>query len=438
MKNIIIIVLVFGIITGCRNKRGSDTESFSKNQIIVSEDITHFWEAYDAIQTTDDTLKQMKFLQTLFIDKASLGQQKMMEARRYTPIEYLESIKDRPLFWNSIRANTEDIDKFNKDLRAGIDKLAKVYPSLEMSEIYYTVGNFRSPGTGIDSLVLIGTEYALGDTTVNTSELPEHVQNYYKINPVERLEFLTVHEYIHTQQKDMVHNLLSLTLYEGIAELMAIKTTNQNSPWKAFDVGSKNEDKVRERFEQDMFRPNAIYNWLWNSSDNEFQTNDMSYYVGSKIASIYYDNESDKQEAINKLIELDYSNEEEVEAIVDNTKYFSKTLEDMYAEYELKRPTVQSIELEKSGDFVKAGRKIITVNFSEPMNKKRRGFDYGPLGEKHVLRVDKIIGFSEDSKSFTFEVQLEQNKHYQSTMTINFRSLTGYPLKPYLIEFKTR
>ncbi len=438
MKNILIAIVLLGAITGCRPNEGSDTDSFSKNQIIISDDITHFWEAYDAIHTTDDTLKQMEFLQTMFLDKASIGQQKMMEARRYTPEEYLQSINGRPLFWNSIRSNTENIDEYNKALRAGVDKLANIYPSLEMSTIYYTIGNFRSPGTGMDSLVLIGTEYALGDINVNTSELPEHVQNYYKINPVDRLEFLTVHEYIHTQQKEMVHNLLSLTLYEGIAEFMAIEATNQKSPWKAFEVGPKNEDNVKERFEQDMFRPNSIFNWLWNSSDNEFQTNDMSYYVGSKIASLYCNNAIDKEQAIKRLIELDYANEDEVEAVVDETTYFSAPLETMYSNYDASRPTVISLEIDKSGDKIPAGRRTITVHFSKPMDTEHRGFDYGPLGENHVLRVDKVIGFSEDSTSFTFEVDLEGEKHYQSALTTNFRSATGYPLKTYLIDFETK
>lgn len=157
MKNILFIILIAITILGCKNQNGKDSNSFSKNQIIISDDITHFWEAYDAIHSTDDSLQQMNFLQTMFLDKASVGQQKMIEARRYTAEEYLQSIKSRPLFWNSIRPNTENLDKFNDNLRAGVDKLAAIYPSLKMSKIYYTIGNFRSPGTGMDSLVLIGT-----------------------------------------------------------------------------------------------------------------------------------------------------------------------------------------------------------------------------------------------------------------------------------------
>lgn len=437
MKKLLILSVILTLICSC-NSLETDTPVFSKNQIIITDDINNFWKAYDAIHETDDTLRQKELLQSMFLEKASLGQQKMIEARRYTADEYLKSIKERPLFWNSIRENMENLDEFNEELKAGVDKLAEIYPSLTMSTIYYTVGNFRSPGTGVDSMVLIGSEFALGDTSVNTSELPEHVQNYYQINPIDRLEFLTVHEYIHTQQNEMVYDLLPLTLYEGIAEFMAIKATKQNSPWKAFDVGVKNEERVKERFEQDMFRPNTVYNWLWNSSENEFEAHDMSYYVGSKLASLYYDKADNKENAIKQLIELDYSNEDEIASIVDRTNYFSGPIEELSKEYESKRPEVLSVELEKNGGYVQAGKKVITVNFSEEMNREYRGFDYGPLGEEHVLRVEEVIGFSEDGKSFSFVVEVKEDQHYQSTLTTNFRSEAGFPLKPYLIDFETK
>jgi len=438
MKNIMFMAIITSILLGCQSNNEGGANLFSNNQIIISDDITHFWEAYDAINSTDDTLVQLEFLQTLFLDKASHGQQKMIEARRYTATEYLESIKTRALFWNSIRPNTENLEEYNKQLKAGVDKLAAVYPSLKMSKIYYTMGNFRSPGTGMDSIVLIGAEYALGDSTINTSELPEHVQKYYKINPVDRLEFLTVHEYIHTQQKAMVHDLLPLTLYEGIAEFMAILATGQKSPSKAFEVGASNGERVKHRFEQDLFMPNTIFSWLWNSSENEFQTNDMSYFVGSKIASLYYDKATDKEQAIKKLIELDYSNEAQVEEIVDGTEYFSGSLGALSEDFESQRPIVISVDPINADDSLMAGRKVITVHFSQTMNIERRGFDYGPLGEDHVLRVEKVIGFSEDAKSFSFEVDVMENRHYQSTITSSFRSASGYPVKPYLIDFNTK
>ena len=71
------------------------------------------------------------------------------------------------------------------------------------------------------------------------------------------------------------------------------------------------------------------------------------------------------------------------------------------------------------------------------MDKNHRGFDYGPLGESNVLRVKSVIGFSEDGKSFTFEVELKPNQRYQSLVASTFRSIEGNPLKPFLIDFQT-
>lgn len=71
------------------------------------------------------------------------------------------------------------------------------------------------------------------------------------------------------------------------------------------------------------------------------------------------------------------------------------------------------------------------------MNTNHRGFDFGPLGENNVLRVKNVVGFSEDGKSFTFEVELKPDQKYQSLITNSFRATNGVNLKPYLIDIKT-
>ena len=439
MKNLTFLIATLTLIFSCQNNSNDSIQKFVSEQKIISQDITHFWQAYDKISSTTDSLQQLEYFQTLFLDKASPGQQRMIEARNYSAEEYLNSIRSYPQFWNSIRKNTENLSGYNEAILSGLKQFTEVYPNLEPAHIYYTVGAHRSPGTGVDSMVLIGTEYALGDTTINVSELPEGRQNYYKINPTDHLSFLTVHEYVHTQQKPMVHNLLSLALYEGIAEFVAIKATGQASPWKAFDYGPKNEEKIRKRFEEDMFKPDKIFSWLWNSADNEFETRDLGYFVGYQIADKYYDLASDKQQAIKTLIELDYNDEDAVEKVVDTTGYFSQSLEDLYADYQNKKPRIVKVEPNIDDQkMVDANTKEITLHFSEPMDIRRRGFDFGPLGEDHVLRVQSIVGWTEDKKAITFGVKLEPGKHYQSTITAAFRSEDGYPLQPYLLELKTR
>ncbi len=40
---------------------------------VYTEDITHFWEAYDSIQTTNNKDKQIDILQRLYVDRETAG-----------------------------------------------------------------------------------------------------------------------------------------------------------------------------------------------------------------------------------------------------------------------------------------------------------------------------------------------------------------------------
>lgn len=53
------------------------------------------------------------------------------------------------------------------------------------------------------------------------------------------------------------------------------------------------------------------------------------------------------------------------------------------------------------------------------------------------LRVKNVVGFSEDGKSFTFEVELKPNQRYQSLVTNRFRTINGISLKTFLIDITT-
>ena len=108
-------------------------------------------------------------------------------------------------------------------------------------------------------------------------------------------------------------------------------------------------------------------------------------------------------------------------------------------EFEDKRPQVIDIQpFENGTNDVNSSIKTITITFSDPMNTRTSGFDFGPLGEKAVLRVQKVIGYSDDGKSFTFEVEMKPNQKYQMEVSRRFTSENGMPLKPYLVDIKTR
>ena len=75
-------------------------------QPFFASDIEHFWEAYDQILATSDTLEQKRLFEELYIKRGSPGLEAIMEVRNYTTEEYLQAIHNYPEFWQSIRAQT--------------------------------------------------------------------------------------------------------------------------------------------------------------------------------------------------------------------------------------------------------------------------------------------------------------------------------------------
>lgn len=166
---------------------------------------------------------------------------------------------------------------------------------------------------------------------------------------------------------------------------------------------------------------------------------DLGYYIGYEICERYYNQSKDKQKAIKDLIELDYTNEKEVENIVNTAKLFPKSLDELNLDYEKLRPKVINLApFENGNKNVKPGIVQISINFSEEMDINYRGFDYGPLGENHIYKFKKMTGWSNGNKTITIEVELEPNKQYQVLITNKFRNKKGIALKPYLIEFETK
>ncbi len=408
-------------------------------QTFGSTDIDNFWIAYDQIIASNDSMEQYQLLNKLYITKGSAGLKSLMEVRNYTDKDFIEAIHKYPKFWKSIRPNTLKVKSLYPKINADIQKLKKAYPELKPSPIYFTIGAFRAGGTTHGQNVLIGSELSLADKTTIIEELPTWRQSFYQTqNPIDEIALLCTHEYIHTQQKEIVYNLISMCLYEGVAEFISCKVTSKKSDAAAIEFGKANQKIVVDKFVTDLFTMSNNYSWLWGENRNELKVRDLGYYIGYEICERYYNLSTDKTKAIKELIEIDYKNEKEVERIVDLTKLLPKTLEELNIDYEKQRPIVMQLTPFANGSqVVKSGLTKITVAFSEPLLKHNTGIDFGPLGQEHFPTINADRFFGEDGKSWTFEADLKPNQHYQILISNNFRKANGVRLKPYLIDFKT-
>jgi len=435
MKKLLTLLTIVTILIGC------ETEKPSSN--IVTNDIANFWIAFDKITATQDSILQHKLIDSLYFQKGTDGLIAIRQARNYTSQDYIDAINSYPKFWNSIRENTLKAEQLSPELEKGIRKFKEIYPDSKPAKIYFTLGALRTNGTTMDSLVLIGSELALADKNTPTNEFPEnlsHLRSYFDSEPSKNIVLLNIHEYIHTQQKTTIgNNLLAQTVIEGVAEFLAEKALDINSPNPQIEFGRKNDAKIKAKYTLEMFSP-YYYNWIWNSADNEFEMRDLAYYVGYAICDSYYNNASDKTKAIKEMIELDYNNETDLIAFVEKAGYFDETLNTYKETFENSRPQVIAIEtFENNNQSVDPKINEITIIFSEPMNQRFRNFDYGPLGEDALMRIKNVVGWSEDGKSLTLEIEdLSPNSQYQITIGSGFRNLKSIPLKEYLIDFKTK
>lgn len=411
----------------------------AQNTNFLSADIERFWEAFDKIKNTTDSIDQIKIIQTNYIDKASEGLKDLIAVRNYSAAEYVNAIKLYPNFWTSMRKNSIDTKILEPAIETDIAKLKAIYPSLNMPNYYFLIGALRTNGTINNQNVLIGCELALADESTVITEFPEFRQHYFKTNhPKKNLALLCVHETIHTQQKEPVDNLLSYCIYEGVAEYLSCLATGKKSNTPAIAFGKANYEKVIKKFKEDIFFY-RLSDWLWGENGNELVMRDLGYYIGYEISERYYTAASNKSQAIYDLINLDYTNEKAVEAIVDNARIFDVPLSKMWDDYNALRPIVSNINpLNKEINTIPSGIIKLSITFSEAMDTTYRGFDYGPLGADYIYEFKKVIGWSNNDKTFTIEVNTLPKRKYQTYITTNFRNKKGIRLKPYLIEFDTQ
>jgi hypothetical protein len=414
--------------------------SAQNNQKVFTSDIDNFWIAYDSIKTTQDSLKQIVFIKTLYIDKGTKGLKAFMTARDYSAELWVKLIRMFPKFWTSIRPNTFTVKSYAKEIEASIKKLKELYPSLKEAKIYFTIGGLRSGGTTMNDMVLIGSEIATGNASTDVSEFPNKwLEGVFKNQQSDNLVALNVHEYVHTQQKGDSKYLLGQAIKEGACDFITELVTGQLLQNNYILYGREHETDLKEQFKKEMFTP-YYSNWLYNGS-NATTVADLGYFMGYTICKSYYNNSIDKKQAIKEIIELNFKNEDDIERFLSNSKYYPGPLNkaELVKEFEAKEPYVVKLQPFENGDKeVDPTIKELKIVFSEPMNKKGYSLNNGSRG-KDYSPIAGVVGFSDDGTSFTLKIELKPDHEYEFVITdLSFKSAEGYPLKRYEVKFKTK
>jgi len=414
--------------------------SASGQKNVFTSDVDHFWMAYDSCLTTNDSLQQLKFIQTLYVDKGSEGLKACMEARDYSTELWVNLIRKYPRFWKSIRPNTFTVKSYANEIEQSIQRLKNLYPRLKKAKMYFTIGGLRSGGTTMNNKVLIGTEIASADATTDVSEFPDKwLENVFKSQHTGNIVPLNIHEYVHTQQRGEPKTLLGQSIKEGscdfITELVIGKPLQNNY----LVYGREHEAELKEAFKLEMFS-SSFTNWLYNGS-NAKTVADLGYFMGYGICKSYYTNSPDKKKAVKEIIELNYSDTTAVETFLAKSKFYIEPIhkQELVQNFKSKLPYVVRLQPFSNGDVtVDTSIKELTIVFSAPMNKNKYSISYGPKG-KDYFPIVGVTGYSEDGTAFIVKMDMKPNHEYEFLITDkSFVSAEGYPLIPYEVKFKTR
>lgn len=292
-----------------------------------TEDLPRFYQAFDSVLTTSDTLKQIEFINKLYIDKASKGLREFMELRggnsaewrKFMLKEQQSLIEKRP--WIMSVINQKPI------IEKKLKRFRKLYPDFRDGNIYFCVGINNSGGTINDKTIYIGTEVVASNKQnwAVSTVLHEftHTQQWTQRN-ITRLKNsdgdILLKEYMRTHTQ-----LLGRCIEEGMADFMSelvngesLTRTNPNGH-TAF--GLKNESEIWKIFEKEMFLAfDWNMGWLYNKREIKGEKiSDLGYFVGHQICNSYYNNAKNKKQAIKEMLEIDLNDENAMKFLVESS-----------------------------------------------------------------------------------------------------------------------
>lgn len=267
---------------------------------VETNDIENFWIAYDSIQDIK-TEKKAKVFTELYYEKASESFKKIIAISGdiANANNYLESFKNYPKFWKSLKLPTLELLEIQKEIEDSYQKIKKVYPKFNPANVCIFMGPRVIEGSVRDRIIFLGAELNVFHNKVDLSEFEKSEIQAHQND----IKSTIIHEAIHFQQKTAGENLLSISIREGSADFLAELFMEEPFHSITYDYGRENERALWEEFSKEMYS-NNISKWLYGESGNYDRPMDLGYFIGYMITKSYYYNLEDKKEAIKEIIEV--------------------------------------------------------------------------------------------------------------------------------------
>ena len=264
---------------------------------IVTDDIVHFWEAWDQADSSFDA----HVFETHYIAQGSVGLHGFMRGRIQDAENLASVVRSHPRFYASIRPQTQRVVEAEQAIRASFYAMKYLYPEALFPEVYFVIGALNSGGTSSSQALIIGAEMYGRTPDMPTEELNDWQKQV--IGTVENVPHIVAHELVHFQQRQRTSTLLEQSLKEGSADFVAELISGRHINQHVHAYANPREDALWEEF-QAIMHESEYAGWLYGGDREEGRPADLGYWMGYKITASYYDHAADKRQALADILEM--------------------------------------------------------------------------------------------------------------------------------------
>jgi hypothetical protein len=320
MRKLIIIVLCFAACASVAP--GQKVNDDPKKAKFVTSDIDNFWRAFDLAAKETDMSKKIAIFQTEYLDKGSVGLKDFIRLRIKSAKNLTETVTSLPRFYASARESSLRVKKMEKKMRRAFRKFKKLYPDAVFPDVYFVIGITNTGGTASENGLLVGTELysstsktprdefleffrRLAPKDTDEKQLRERGERLLNImlKPIEKVTPLVAHESCHFNQKyGNLDTLLAKSVQEGSCDLIAELAAGETLNLQQKIYGDAHEAELWQEFAAQM-SGSDYKNWMYNGLTSGARPPDLGYYMGYKISRAYYQQATDKRQAIKDILE---------------------------------------------------------------------------------------------------------------------------------------
>jgi hypothetical protein len=248
------------------------TQSQNKNPLateIITSDLNNFWIALEKAETEVNADALDKY----YLQPGSKGIKAFMEGRIKNSENLARVIKSHSKYYHSIKTNVDSIAGMKSQIIQALVKLKDLYPDAIFPPVYFVIGALNSGGTSSDAGLIIGAEmYGLNSKT------PKDFQQNYNDN-----------------------SLLAACVKEGAADFLAELISGKHINEHVHNFANPKEKELWKEFKTRMDKKD-YKGWLYGTVEG--RPNDLGYWMGYKITKAYFDQASDKKEAVNEILNI--------------------------------------------------------------------------------------------------------------------------------------